>query len=323
MSNNSPYHEGELAVQKRLNATDIARKTGGAISDSIPVGALNFIEQQTMVVIGSIDPQGQVWASVLFGKPGFLRAIDKRSLELNLAKAGTSTEDPLWKNLKTNINIGLIVIELGSRRRLRINGQLRKVSDKCCLIEVKQAYPNCPKYIQRRHLIKSELLLNQQIEPVKIGTELNSDQKALIENADTFFVASAHSDHGVDASHRGGQPGFVTVLNETLLRIPDYIGNNMFNTLGNFHSYPYAGLVFIDFKHKRLLQLTGNPKILWHLDDKSDETGGTQRYWELDILALQERSIPFNIDWEFLEYSRFNPQPTKLTNPITMSRNTK
>jgi len=315
MTNNNPYHEGELAVQTRLNATDMALKTGRVIRDSIPGGALPFIEQQAMVVIGSIDPQGQVWASILFGQPGFLRAINMRTLELNLAQAGSSAEDPLWKNLESNFSVGLIVIELGSRRRLRVNGKLRKVSDKGYIIDVKQAYANCPKYIQRRHLKRATQQFNQQVEPAKFSTELNLDQKTLITNSDTFFVASAHPDHGVDASHRGGQPGFVTVLNETLLRIPDYIGNNMFNTLGNFQSYPYAGLVFIDFQHKQLLQLTGKAKILWHFDDKNDETGGTRRYWEFEIMALQERSIPFNIDWELLEYSPFNPQPTKTSPP--------
>jgi len=309
MANNNPYHEGELAVQARLNETDMAHMNGGIISDSIPNGALHFIERQAMVVMGSIDSQGHVWASVLFGQPGFIRAIDIRTLELNLLQTGSSTDDPLWSNLETNANVGLILIELGSRRRLRVNGYLRKVTTECYRIDVKQAYPNCPKYIQRRHLKKAQQPANKHVDSAKHGIFLKSDQKKLIANADTFFVASAHPDHGVDTSHRGGQPGFVKVLSDTLLRVPDYVGNRMFNTLGNFQSYPHAGLIFIDFEDNRLLQLTGKPKILWDLDDPNEETGGTQRYWQFEISAWQEGKTPFNIDWELLDYSPFNPQP--------------
>ena len=60
-------------------------------------------------------------------------------------------------------------------------------------------------------------------------------------SADTFFVASAHAERGVDASHRGGLPGFVRVLGDRTLEIPDYPGNSMFNTLGNPAADPRAG----------------------------------------------------------------------------------
>jgi hypothetical protein len=80
--------------------------------------------------------------------------------------------------------------------------------------------------------------------------------------ADTFFVASAHPEQGVDASHRGGLPGFVQVLDQHRLRIPNFLGNSMFNTLGNFVSYLDAGLVFLDFDRSQVLQLSGRPEIL-------------------------------------------------------------
>ncbi len=86
--------------------------------------------------------------------------------------------------------------------------------------------------------------------------------------------ASAHPDHGVAASHRGGHPGFVHIINNRQLRIPDFTGNSMFNTLGNFVCNPYAGLIFIDFEQGRLLQLTGKAEILWDVDDPQEEPGG-------------------------------------------------
>ena len=303
------YHEGELAMQTCANASDLANRAARAVADHIPERAIPFIEQQVMMIIGSLDTEGQVWASVLFGQPGFIRAVDVQRLELNLALAGTSAEDPLWLHLAANKNIGLLFIELASRRRLRVNGYINKLTTHCYQIEVKEAYPNCPKYIQRRSLKNSNDLKCRPNSPVKTGTRLNTYQVALIAKSDTFFVASAHPEYGIDASHRGGQPGFVQVLNSMLLRIPDYTGNNMFNTLGNFKSYPYAGLTFLDFEANCLLQLSGEAEILWPLDDPKQQTGGTQRFWQFRITAWRESRIPFDLDWEFLDYSSFNPQP--------------
>jgi len=306
-TNVSPFHEGEQAVQARANVGEMSRTLGNAIKTQIPEGALNFIAQQSIAAVGSIDPRGQVWASILFGKRGFLRALDTQTLELDMRKTGLSADDPLWSNLKTNTQIGILLIDLGSRRRLRVNGNLHTSAGDNYRISVKQAYPNCPKYIQRRHLIITNRQTKKPINPTLHGTRLNTDQISLLENTDTFFVTSAHPNRGVDASHRGGQPGFIQVLNNRLLRIPDYAGNNMFNTLGNFHSYPYAGLVIIDHQANRLLQLTGTTETEWHLSDPNDDSS-TKRHWTFEITAWQERTIPSDIDWEFLDYSPHNPQ---------------
>jgi len=311
MSINNIYHEGELEVQKRANESDIARTNGGAIDETIIAGALRFIEQQPMAVISSLDAQGQVWISTLFGNPGFIRALDTRTVEVNLAQQHTAKDDPLWTNLKLNPNVGLLIIELGSRRRFRINGRVKTLTTEGIVIDVERAYPNCPKYIQRRDW--KALETNRQNEAVASiqGDVLNETQQALIKNADTLFVGSAHPSHGVDASHRGGHPGFVHIINNQQLRIPDYSGNSMFNTLGNFTSYPYAGLVFIDFDRGRLLQLTGRPEILWDADDPQGETGGTQRYWQFDITLWQESVLPYRMDWEFFDYSPHIPEQRK------------
>lgn len=318
-----PYHEGELAAQQRANESEMARNTSRMISTTIVAGALRFIEQQPMLVIGSIDANGRVWASMLFGLPGFVRALDDRTLEINGSQSRSANDDPLWSHLSRSkfgekANVGLLVIELGTRRRIRINGHVRNVSTERIIIDVDRAYPNCPKYIQRRvwTTIDND---HQQTEaqqteaslatsPSHKGIELNEMQKTLITGADTFFVASAHPDHGVDASHRGGQPGFVQILNNSQLRIPDFAGNSMFNTLGNFVSYPYAGLVFIDFERGRILQLTGQPEILWAQDDAQDVTGGTQRFWQFDITGWQESALLMHLAWAFMDASPHIPK---------------
>ena len=174
-------------------------------------------------------------------------------------------------------------------------------------LHVEEAYPNCPKYIQRRHVSTP---LNVHSSKPHTGAEqgnvLGPAQHTIITQADTFFVASAHPERGVDASHRGGNPGFVTIVDDHTLRIPDYLGNSMFNTLGNFTANPRAGVIFLDFESGRTLQLSGRPEILYDVKDLPDETGGTQRYWLLHIDRwLEVTQAP--VGWEFLDASPHNP----------------
>ena len=136
-------------------------------------------------------------------------------------------------------------------------------------------------------------------------------QRAWIAAADTLFVASAHPQQGADASHRGGRPGFVQIVADNNLRIPDYSGNSMFNTLGNFESYPRAGLAFLDFERGRLLQLTGRPVIRWDLDDPQQHTGGSGRFWDFEVDRWRESDLPCQLHWEFIDFSPFNPGPLK------------
>jgi len=139
------------------------------------------------------------------------------------------------------------------------------------------------------------------------GDVLGSEQRTIIAKADTFFVTSVHPERGVDTSHRGGSPGFVTLIDDRTLRIPDYPGNSMFNTLGNFAVNPRAGLIFLDFESHRTLQLTGRAEILYDVDGTTEETGGTNRHWQLHIDHWVETGHAFQTDWSLLDYSPHNP----------------
>lgn len=292
---NKLYHEGELAIQDRAQKSHHAISSSTIIRESIPEGALSFIQQQVMVVIGSTDDRGQVWASTLFGFPGFIRATDNRTLIIDIKQNVFVEGDPLQTNLKVNAPLGLLVIETASRRRLRISGRISTLSPTEINICVERAYPNCPKYIQRRDLSPVKGINNKFTNSTlntSNGVQLNDSLQKLIATSDTFFVASAHPIQGIDASHRGGHAGFVCIVNSTKLRIPDFSGNNMFNTLGNFKSYPHAGLIFIDYTTGHILQLSGIPKILWDYDDPRNESGGTKRYWEFEITQWRASHIP-------------------------------
>nr|WP_240348334.1 pyridoxamine 5'-phosphate oxidase family protein [Longitalea arenae] len=136
---------------------------------------------------------------------------------------------------------------------------------------------------------------------------LTPDLLEIIRNADTFFVGSANDKGDMDASHRGGAPGFVSIGADGSLLIPDYKGNSMFNTLGNFISHPKAGLLFIDFENHRTLQLTGSVEIIWDQADPQSINGGTGRSWKLFPASWILLENLKGFDWNFVEYSPFNP----------------
>ena len=84
MSIASPYHEGELAVQERTGDLQQASRTGRVIASRIIPGAIPFLARQTMALLGTLDAEGNPWASVLFGAPGFVTAADDQIVLFDL-----------------------------------------------------------------------------------------------------------------------------------------------------------------------------------------------------------------------------------------------
>jgi predicted pyridoxine 5'-phosphate oxidase superfamily flavin-nucleotide-binding protein len=290
-----PFHEGELEVQRRAGETAAGARNGKAIGDEIMAGALKFVAQQRLAAVATIDPFGDVWASLLFGEAGFLSAPDRRHVEIDLTKVDVDAGDPLWSNLRGDPRIGMLLIEFETRRRLRINGRGAWARPDLLRLTVEEAYPNCPQYIRRRHpraaAPGSEALAATG---EQMGIALRPDHIRWITAADTLFVASAHAARGADVSHRGGAPGFVSVVDDRTLRIPDYAGNGMFNTLGNLTLDPRAGIVLPDFEAGRTLQLVGRAVIRW--DDGCDTAGG--RCWDLHVKQWRESALPLTSRWQ-------------------------
>lgn len=172
-------------------------------------------------------------------------------------------------------------------------------------MKVEQAFFNCPKYIQSRYLETSAIAELKRPE-IHTRNTLNPADESWITQADTFFIASANSTQGADASHRGGYPGFVRVINSHTLLFPDYAGNNMFQTLGNLAVNPKAGLLFIYFEQGHALQLTGQAVILWDTEQLTAFTGA-QRLLEFTIDRVIETRNATPLRWQFGEYSPANP----------------
>ena len=96
----NPYHPGELEVQERVGVLNEGAQNARVIQDSIIKGALKFIGQQSMAVLGSLDDEQNVWASVMFGKPGFMRAEDEQTVIFDLTTMVQNPHDPFWENIK-------------------------------------------------------------------------------------------------------------------------------------------------------------------------------------------------------------------------------
>jgi predicted pyridoxine 5'-phosphate oxidase superfamily flavin-nucleotide-binding protein len=304
MSEHSRFHRGERKIQEITGETAIADRNVSVLTDTVISGARPFIGKQSMAVVASVDPQGGIWASVLFGQPGFARTDTGKSIVLTVPAEERDDSDPFWSNIETNPSIGMLFIELGSRRRYRVNGNLAAIDAADVEVSVVEAYPNCPKYIQRRQLraVGPNGLAGAAEGDVQLGTA----QAAVVRQADTLFVASCHPEYGADVSHRGGKPGFISMLDERTLRIPDYPGNCLYNTFGNFEVNPRAGLCIPDFDGNRLLQLRGEVKLLWDMPDPDGQTGGTQRFWDFRIERCVLRNTPQRLEWEYLDPSPFN-----------------
>jgi hypothetical protein len=129
----------------------------------------------------------------------------------------------------------------------------------------------------------------------------------LLERVDTAFVGSVHEARGADVSHRGGAPGFIKVVDATTLRVPDYPGNSMFMTLGNFAVDPRASLAAVDFEHGRVVSFSGHARVHFETDNPSHPTGGTGRYWEFDIHKWVAFDLPAAVRWELRDASPYNP----------------
>ena len=310
MPDQTPFHAGEREIQDQAGERSIADRNGSVIGPSVPKGAIQFLAQQRMLVIGTVDDKGTPWASMLVGHAGFAQCEpDASEIKIALSSCHKPPADILWSNLVSDPRIGILAVELTSRRRLRINGRVLERDDLQMRIAVEEAYPNCPKYIQRRHM--GDVDLGGAVSADAAVTDaLDKDQAATIRRADTLFVASVNGAGGVDASHRGGPPGFAQLVDGRTLRIPDYAGNSMFNTLGNIHAYPRAGLVFLDFETSRILQVAGRASVHFGEPDPRGLTGGTGRFWELRIESVRDWNLGVTVHWEFLDASPFNPVPT-------------
>lgn len=301
----SPWHAGERQLQESVGVAQQMEHFGRkVVRDYMPDQHRSFYSQLPYLVLGAVDENGMPWATLIEGPPGFVHSPDPRSLRLDRLPADG---DPVKPALQTGAAIGLLGIDLKTRRRNRMNGNISAASTGGVAVCVVHAFGNCPQYIQLR-----------SVEPVSVGRsssdvaaqclhELDEAAKEMIRKADTFFLASYvdldgdSSRRSVDVSHRGGNPGFVRVEGN-VLTIPDFAGNLHFNTLGNLLLNPKAGLVFVDFSSGDVLQVAGRTELV--LDGPEIAAfQGAERLWTLTVEQVVRRPAVLALRWAFEGFS--------------------
>ena len=303
----SPFHRGELALQGRLGAQErIDRQGRRFIREYLLEQHQQFFAQLPYIIVGTVDELGRPWASILVGEPGFLSSPNDRTLQV---AATPLFGDPLAETLTAGIDIGLLGIELHTRRRNRLNGVVGTVGDGGFEVRVVQSFGNCPQYIQARQFEFVEFEPGTP-KPIREITRLSERERDAIAASDTFFIATAYQDEsagaasGVDVSHRGGKPGFVRVDGDGTLTVPDFSGNSHFNTFGNIELNPRAGLLFVDFNSGDLLFLTGTAEVIWEGAEITTYEGAERlmRFWPEQGYWVEGR-LPLR--WSAPEFSPF------------------
>ncbi|MEV5144154.1 pyridoxamine 5'-phosphate oxidase family protein [Streptomyces sp. NPDC052727] len=287
----SVYHAGSRAIQDQAGVRDRADHVGRSLGQDIKPVAAAFLEQQPLLIVGAADPEtGRVWASALTGAPGFVRVTGPRRISVSTTTGPHPNDGP--------IGVGTIALDPRTRRRMRLNGRLRPTATGFT-VEADQVFSNCPRHIQRWESYET---VDRTPGIPRHLTELGDEEADFIRSADTFFLATVHG-AGADASHRGGNPGFVEVTSPRELTWPDYPGNAMFLSLGNLRTDPRAGLLFLDWDTGTTLQLTGEARTEFARDGaRTVRFTFTEALWTPAAVPLR---------WSAPEYSPANPDAAR------------
>ncbi|HEX7388194.1 MAG TPA: pyridoxamine 5'-phosphate oxidase family protein [Castellaniella sp.] len=299
----SPFHNGEDEVHDRLGIrTAIEQQVRRAgIRDYLTDQHREFFPQLPYLAIGRLDADGQPWASLRYGVPGFVHSLDAHTLRIE----GSAVEGDPAGPWQVDEFVGTLGIQFPTRRRNRVNGVLTAVDAQGATLKVWQTFGNCKKYIQARTCEPADM--------GPTGVEPDSDQlsdsdQLLVGQADTFFIASANLDpraglaRGADVSHKGGRPGFVRMDDERTLTIPDFVGNSYFNTIGNLVHHPRAGLLFVDFGTGDLLFAAALTEVLWD-DPQTAGFAGALRLVRFHLQRVRRCHHVLPLRWSAPQYA--------------------
>lgn len=286
------WHQGEIALQQQAGVVERMAAVGQrVIRDHMPDQHRDFYAQLPFIVAGSVDAHGDAWATLLEGQPGFIFSPNATTLDI---EARPHQGDPAAAGMQDGAPIGLLGIELHTRRRNRMNGVLQAIGGGF-RVQVEQSFGNCPRYIQLRDFHFAHPPAEPYRGEVETLSALDDAARASIGAADTFYVAT-YAERQVDASHRGGKPGFVRVSDDGLLTIPDFNGNLFFSTLGNIHQNGKAGLLFVDYASGDTLQLSGDAEVI--LDSPEIAAfQGAERLWTFRPRRIVRRRAALALRW--------------------------
>jgi uncharacterized protein len=149
--------------------------------------------------------------------------------------------------------------------------------------------------------------LADRIDERLVDDVIDSYDKAFIEDLDMFFLATSDEQGHPNCSYKGGEPGFVRVVDEHTVAFPNYDGNGMYLSAGNILANPNVGMLFIDFERGRRLRLNGVASINEHdeLIERYPETQFIVRVRAREVFPNCPRYIH---KYQLVEHSRFVPK---------------
>jgi uncharacterized protein len=179
-----------------------------------------------------------------------------------------------------------------------------------------------------------------RIDELLVSERIDDNAKAFLESRDMFFLATCDTDGNPQCSYKGGDPGFVRVVDERTLAFPVYDGNGMFLSLGNIRAHANVGMLFIDFEQPNRVRVNGVATV--DLDDplRVEMTGATlvvrvrttqvfpncSRYIHKMQLVERSKFVPKNNveapipDWKRMTWAQdYLPEndPARAAEPLT------
>ncbi|EXK33379.1 hypothetical protein FOMG_12075 [Fusarium oxysporum f. sp. melonis 26406] len=320
----SEWHDGELAVQKQLKVPTRGNPTFPGLAPQYGMRVM----QSPLVALGTLDSEGRPWTTVWGGDRGFARPVAEGVLAFN--SSVDTRHDPVFRALWDGIDddgvkqgainrpnggdgkrMAGLSIDLETRDRVKLVGNMiagatveegRAVQ---MAMAVTESLGNCPKYLNKKDVVPNEMA------PELVSDKLPLSQEALglVAAADMFFLSSTNG-VTMDTNHRGGSPGFMRIIkNEDdglELIYPEFSGNRLYQTLGNFRVNPLVGIAIPDYNTANVLYATGSASILVG-DEASSYLARTKLAVKISITAAKfvKSGLPFR--GALGEYSPYNP----------------
>ncbi len=276
MGSHQNFHEGEKQLQTEdgIDVETFESVMTEPFSPQLNPVEIRFVNGRTFAVAGSVDPLGRPWSTPLFGPAEKLLTVENPTTVR--VRPGLATGHPLLTDIADNGELGILYFDPALRRRAKSLGSAVVEADNSILYRMSRNFGVCNRYIFKRlHEPPSHESPSHESPDISLvipdhggnseystRPELGEGDNRLLTRADTTFLASRHSERGVETTHRGGPAGFISIDDATTISLPDYPGNGMFNTLGNLLLDDRVGLTAIDFGNGRVVQITGRGQIV-------------------------------------------------------------
>ncbi len=150
--------------------------------------------------------------------------------------------------------------------------------------------------------------LANRIDELLVVETIDAHAKNFIESRDMFFLATVDPDGNPQCSYKGGDPGFVRVLDERTLAFPVYDGNGMFLSLGNVRATATVGMLFVDFEHPNRLRLNGVASVD-ERDSLLDAMTGAKLVVRVRTTQVFPNCSRYIHQMQLVERSKFVPRP--------------